>query len=155
MPIFGYLLVAALFLGAVVLAGILCAIKSTRRRSSPVPWIFGGLLVLLGVCVVNEIRWEALEWNPSIPDDAAVMGVWQDSNHRVVLGPDHRFTYRVSSQEMEGTWNRDDWNLYLHNSRLSGQMRFVQMWGRYRLMTNPPEDPDEWNGDAGLRQVQR
>jgi hypothetical protein len=31
-------------------------------------------------------------------------------------------------------------------------MRFIRYDGELRLMTDPPEDPDGWNGRAGLRQ---
>ena len=143
MPIFGYLLAALLFFGVIVLAGVLFASKAARRRSSLVPWIFGALLALLGIFVVHEIRWEALEWNPSIPDDAAaVVGVWQDRGCRMVLGADHTFSDRAASQNDDGTWTRDAFNLRLRGKHQSGYMRFVQMFGRYRLMTNPPQDPD-------------
>ena len=154
MPFFKYLLAAFLFLMVAVLVGVLFTRQSARRWSSPVPWIFGVLLIPLGIFVVDEVRWEALEWNPAIPDDAAIVGVWQDRGCRIVLGADHTFNERIGSQNDDGTWTRDDFKLQLHGKHRSGFMRFVQMFGRYRLMINPPEDPDDWDGDAGLTRVQ-
>ncbi len=34
-------------------------------------------------------------------------------------------------------------------------MRFIRFRDELRLMTNPPDDPDMWNGDPGLARRQK
>ena len=111
------------------------------------------MFAVLSVLMFREIRVEGLEWNPRVPDDAAVVGVWQDWSCRIVLSADHTFSCQTFSQRDNGIWTRDDYNLSLHGRHGLSSMRFVQMFGCYRLMTHPPDDADAWDGDAGLWQA--
>jgi hypothetical protein len=104
--------------------------------------------------VIMNIRSEAgLEWNPIIRSDTEVFGTWADRNQTVILSQDHTFRYQSPSKTIHGTWSRYDWNLELLGDGFSDKMRFVQFRGDYRLMTNPPGDPDMWNGDLGLKHL--
>jgi hypothetical protein len=94
-----------------------------------------------------------LEWNPTIASDADVLGTWVDRTQTITLAANYTFTDRAPSQFTTGTWTRHDWNLYLRGGNYSATMRFVKFRAVYRLITNPPGDPDTWDGDLGLRQV--
>ena len=111
------------------------------------------MAALAVVIVLGDIAFDAaLEWNPEIRSDSEVLGTWADNGETITLGLDNTFTYRSPSQTTTGRWARQDWNLYLHGDDYSTTMRFVQFSGHYRLMTHPPEDPDLWDGNLGLRQ---
>ena len=150
---FGYLFIA-LFLLAAFVAGISIFVLGWRRRSR-IAKLFGCGMVCTVVALIVANLWfeSALEWNPTIGNDAEVVGIWADHTQKITLGADKTFTYGTSSQLINGTWTRDGWNLYLRGVNYSAAMRFVQFRGSYRLMTHPVDDPDMWDGDLGLRQT--
>lgn len=150
---FGYLFIA-LFLLAAFIAGLAFLVWGWRR-SLRARWLGAALSAFVVIVVVAEIAYDsALEWNPTIGGDSEVVGTWTDHGQTITLASDHAFTYQTAAQTTHGTWTRDDWNLYLHGDSFSSTMRFVQFHGQYRLMTHPPDDPDAWNGDLGLRLAQ-
>lgn len=119
--------------------------------------VVGGLgIVVISLIIAAEVATVVfkpnIEWNPSIRSDAEVLGIWTDRSETLCLESDQTFTYRSPTQTASGTWTRGDWNLYLKCSPQLPTMRFVQLGGSYRLMTRPPEDPDEWDWrNPGLR----
>ena len=151
---FGYLFIA-LFLLTIFLAGVATFVVGLRRRSAGWRWVGAELCACVAVVIVADMAFEsALEWNPKIDSDSQIVGTWTDDGRTITLGSDHAYTYKAGAQTTRGTWTRDDWNLYLHGDADSGTMRFIQFHGSYRLMTHPPEDPDAWDGDLGLRLTQ-
>ena len=147
---FGYLFIA-LFLFAAFVAGIGILIWGWRRHSRLLRGLGCGMVgSVIAIVVANLWIDSALEWNPTIGSDAEIVGTWSDRAQKITLTSDKTFTYRTSSQLINGTWTRYDWNLYLRGDNYSATMRFVQYRGGYRLMTHPPEDPDMWDGDVGL-----
>jgi len=151
---FGYLFIALFFLAAFV-AGVVALIVGVRRRSPRARWLAAALCAFVLIVIVTEVAYDSsLEWNPTIGGDSQIVGAWIDHGQTMTLASDHTFTYQTASQTAHGTWTRDDWNLYLRGDSYSGTMRFVQFHGIDRLMTHPPDDPDTWDGDLGLRLAQ-
>ena len=149
----GYLFIA-LFLCGALICGLGVAIVGWCKRSRLA--IYSGLLVAVGVIAIfiADVSFEAaLEWNPVIRSDGEIIGSWTDKRQTIILAADKTFTRRTESQTINGTWKRDDWNLYLQSADHSDTMRFIKFRGGYRLMTRPPEDPDIWDGDLGLSRI--
>jgi hypothetical protein len=147
---FGYLFIA-LFLLAGFGFGIVSFIWGCRKHSRGAKWLGGGLVVLVSTIVAADVVFDGnLEWNPQIHNDAETAGTWADYREMLILATNSTFDYHSSTRTVNGTWTRDDWNLYLHGADFAATMRFVQFRGRYRLMTHPPGDPDMWDGDLGL-----
>ncbi len=110
--------------------------------------------MMIGVValVVIEILFESyMEWNPSISDDSRILGTWADNRKTITLRADHSVDYKSDPGNVSGKWTRVDDNLYLFAEGVNSRMRFITFKGELRLMTNPPEDPDMWDGDLGLR----
>jgi hypothetical protein len=151
---FGYLFIA-LFLFAAFVLGLVVFIWGLCRHSRLARWLGGSVVVAVPALVAAEMWFDsAQEWNPTIGSDSEIVGTYADRRETITLAPDKSFTYCAGSQISTGTWGRDDWNLYLTNSNHSSTLRFIQFRGRYRLLTHPPEDPDQWNGDLGLQKIQ-
>jgi hypothetical protein len=93
-----------------------------------------------------------MDWNPVIQSESQVFGTWADERETITLHGDHRVDYHSWNEGFSGTWSLDDWNLRLQAEGVDSPMRFIRYDGELRLMTDPPEDPDGWNGRAGLRQ---
>ena len=147
---FGYLFIAIFLLGVFVV-GLAAFIWGWRRRSVPTRWLGVSMCAFVIIVIVANASFDsALEWNPTIGGDSEVIGTYTDQSQTITLTSDQVFTYQTAEQTRHGTWTRDDWNLYLRSDSYSSTMRFVQFRGKYRLMTNPPEDPDAWDGDIGL-----
>lgn len=148
------LLVLLVFVTAVLVAGVALFLIGRRRGISPVKWIGGllvGLVLLAGVA--EFILDAALEWNPDIAADSDITGLWKDDDQRLTLSPDHTYIYEFQGHTRHGTWTRAHWNLSLREGTSTHEMRFVQYFGKYRLMTLPPLDPDLWDGDPGLKHI--
>ena len=150
---FGYLFIG-LFLLAAFVAGVIIFIHGGRGRFPRARWAGAALCALVVIVVMANSAFEsALEWNPTM-SDTDVVGRWVDRAQTLTLGADKTFTYRTPEQTSSGTWRRDDWNLYLDGESNSGTMRFVEFRGHLRLLTRPPNDPDTWDGDLGLKRSQ-
>jgi hypothetical protein len=152
----GYLF-GALFLFAGFGFSIVSFVRGCRKHSRRAKWLGGiGFLIstLVAVGVVVEGVFEGdLELNPWINNDAEIAGTWADHRVMLTLATNHTFNYHSSTGTVSGTWNRDDWHLYLNGSNFGATMRFVQFRGQYRLMNhlsmNHPIDPKIWD-DLGL-----
>ncbi len=146
----GYVFIA-LFLGAVLLTGAVIVVWGwLRRRRAAL--ILGSAMVLgvVGLVVVDMAFEASMEWNPSITDDSRVVGTWADGRKTITLRADHTVDYRSDSEGFTGRWSRYDWNLHLTAEGVDSAMRFITFRDELRLMTNPPDDPDMWDGDLGL-----
>ena len=147
---FGYLFIA-LLLGAILLTGSALGIWGCFRRRRAA--LILGSAMVLGVIglVIAEVAFEAsMEWNPSITDDSRVVGTWADDRETITLRADHTVDYRSDTEGFSGRWSRDDWNLHLTAEGVDSMMRFITFRDELRLMTDPPDDPDMWDGDLGL-----
>lgn len=152
---FGYLLIF-LGLAAAFVIGLVLFVTGRLRRSKPVAFLGGALALVVAIAVVSDVYFDAaMEWNPEIASDTEVVGRWQDRDETVTLAPDHTFTYETKDQIVHGTWSRYDWNLRMAGNNGPLEMRFVQYNGKTHLMTRPPEDPDVWDGDLGLKLANR
>ena len=152
---FGYLFIALFLLTAFVF-GVSVFVRAWRRRSRGGRWLGVAIVGSVVAVIVGEIAFDAaIEWNPTIGSDTEVIGTYADGAQTVTLQSDKTFTHRTPSQTTSGTWTRDDWNLYLRGDSYSGTMRFIQVRGHYRLMTQPLGDPDTWDGDLGLQRTQK
>jgi hypothetical protein len=148
---FGYAFIA-LFLTAVFLGGIVAFILGWRFRSRVAKWSGLGIAGIVVVVVVSNVMFErSLEWNPTIKSDAEIIGTWTGHGQTVTLASNMSFRCQTPSTNYSGIWSRDDWNLYLRGDSFTYTMRFVKFRDHYRLMTHPPGDPDEWDGDLGLK----
>lgn len=95
------------------------------------------------------------EWNPEIGSDQEITGVWTEGHDRLELSADGHYIYGTPPAIKTGTWTREGWNLYLkpgvfdqfENFTL---MRFIEYHGHYRILTHPPDEPDELFFDHGL-----
>jgi hypothetical protein len=147
---FGYLFIALLLLITFGF-GVVSFIWGCRKHSSQAKWLGVGIILLVSALVAVEIAFDSsLEWNPTIHSDTEIVGTWTDHRETLTLVPNNTFDYRTATRTVSGSWTRNDWNLYLHNTDFSATMRFIQFRGRYRLMAHPPSDPDMWDGDLGL-----
>jgi len=147
---FGYLFIA-LILGAALVIGIAFLVFGLLRRRTGL--ICVGSVISLGIIglVVYQLTFDAaMEWNPSIPDDAQVIGTWASDRETVTLRPDHTVDYRSDTEGFTGRWTREEWNLRLTADNVDSSMRFISFREDLRLMTNQPADPDMWDGDLGL-----
>jgi hypothetical protein len=158
---FGYLFIM-IFLGGVLIVGVTCFMfgRRTRRRSLQV---MGAVLSLgvVGLIAADVIMDSLMEWNPMVRDDKRVIGtwvrerdLWMDFAESVTLHADHRFEYHSDNEGFSGKWERNDWNLRLTAEGLDWMMRFIEYSGELRLLSRPPEDPDTWSGDLGLKRMQ-
>ena len=93
-----------------------------------------------------------MDWNPVIQSESQVLGTWADERETIILHAHHRLDYHFWNEGFSGAWSLNDWNLRLKADGVDCEMRFVRYGGELRLMTDPPEDPDMWNGRIGLRQ---
>jgi hypothetical protein len=137
--------------GVVFAAGLVVGVNGWRRRKR-MSLVIGGILVL-GVAGAAGYEWmieAAMEWNPSITSDAPVIGTWSDGRETITLRRDHTLDYRSDTEGFTGTWSRDDWNLYITAPEVKTTMRFIRFRDELRLMSRPPVDGDDWDGDTGL-----
>lgn len=150
----GYLLIV-LFFGTGFFLGIGLLIAGLLRRNRLLAWTGGGMVAAIVVVVAVELWFEAsMVWNPRIGSDAEVVGTWVGKDETLTLASDKTFSRRTGSGTSAGTWSRYHWNLTLSSKESSDKMLFIQFRGRNRLMTHPPEDPDMWDGDLGLKRVE-
>jgi len=141
----------------IFVVGIALAVFSFFTKSIPFRWISClGLVAYTFVAVhIAELLFNQPDWNPDIKDDQEVVGEWGDSHDTLQLSPDHHYSFTHDGILTKGTWNRDDWNLYLkadanmpNNSATT--FRFIDYNGRLRVLTHELGDPDGWDGDTGL-----
>ncbi len=158
---FGYAIIALFFLmaftGGFFLSLILFIVSFINKSKAmrwfsvvPVGAIGGFIAVIITINALGEP-----EWNPEIKGDSEIEGVWSKGGVTLELSPEHHFTYRSSNAVVVGEWSRDDWNLNLKPatdlpSGASPKTRFIQFWGKYRVLTKELGDPDGWDGDYGL-----
>jgi hypothetical protein len=150
---FGYTVIYLVLLGSIVTGGLSLLVGYWKRIRTLKR--LGMLLVTIGVgLLAADTYYDSLmEWNPHIASDAAVFGTWADDRETITLHADQRVDYHSWNEGFSGTWSRFDWNLRLQAVDVDSEMRFVRYDGELRLMTNPPNDPDQWNGVIGLRKV--
>lgn len=110
-------------------------------------WVVAGAVTVALVVGVIVSSWYALEWNPIEVERDEVVGTWRKSGKVLWLGSDHRYTYRAGSSRHQGTWELEGCDLKLGKR---GLMRFIRYRGELRLLTEPPGDPEYWDGDLGL-----
>jgi len=158
---FGYLFIMIFLYGLLVL-GVTCFILGwrTRRRSLKTT---GAVLSLtaIGLITADVIMNSRMEWNPPIRDETTVVGswlrersIWMDFSETITLRADHSFEYHSDEEGFSGKWERSDWNLRLKSEGVDSTMRFIEYAGELRLLSQPPDDPDLWSGDLGLKRVQ-
>lgn len=150
---FGSTIIYLVLFGSIVVGGLLLIVGFWRRTQALKR--SGVFLATLGVgLLVADIYFNSLmEWNPHIESDAVVWGTWADERETITLHPNHRVDYHSWNEGFSGTWSLDSWNLRLQAEGVDSLMRFVNYHGELRLMTNPPDDPDEWNGVVGLKRA--
>lgn len=157
---FGYLFIA-LFLIVILVSGICLVIWGWFclviwgwfSRSRTAQWLGVGIAGSVVSLIVYNVAIEAsLEWNPIISSDAEIIGTWTGRSQTIILSLNNTFSYSTPTENTGGTWTRDDWSLHLKGG-YSGTMRFVRFLEHYRLMTNPPIDPDMWDGNIGLKKT--
>jgi len=149
---FGYLVfylgLLALFLGGV--AGLVVALWHQPRR----PWVALtgalGAVFALAVFGINVEADAALDLNPSIPSDSALLGTWRSRHATLTLSPDG--SYHCSAQAacgrlgVTGRWQRsEEFDVRLVGAQDSVLYRVVRYRGILRL-TEEMEDPDMWDG---------
>jgi hypothetical protein len=146
----GYLFIV-LFLGTALLTGSALAVWGLLRRRRAT-LIVGSTMVfgVLGLFIAQLVFDSSTEWNPSITEDSRVVGTWADDRETITLRADHTVDYRSDTEGFSGSWSRDDWNLHLRAEGVNKTMRFISFRDALRLLTNPPDDPDMWDGDLGL-----
>lgn len=150
---FGHLIMM-LFWGVVFSGGVLLFLLGRWLRKRSLQLIGGSIVTLVVALVVRDVVVDSqTDWNPLFAPDSEIAGTWSDSREKMILHPDHTFTYHSGKDRFSGTWSRQDWNLYLHlKSRAEHrEMRVIRYFGKLRLMTHPPEDPDSWDGNVGLK----
>jgi hypothetical protein len=150
---FGASLIYLLLLGSIVGGGVLFLVGG-KWNWRPLK-CFGTFLAISGVgllCLDAYFN-SLMDWNPHIDSDARAVGTWKDERETITLHADHRVDYHSWNEGFSGTWSRFDWNLRLQAVDVDSEMRFIRYDGELRLMTNPPDDPDQWNGVIGLRKV--
>jgi hypothetical protein len=152
---FGTSLIYLLLFGSIMVGGVL-SLVGWRWHWRPLKR-FGTFLAISGVGLLSLDAYfnSLMEWNPHIDSDARVVGTWKDERETITLHADHRVDYHSRNEHFSGTWSRFDWNLRLQTEGVDSEMRFVRYGDELRLMTNPPDDPDGWNGVTGLRQVRQ
>ena len=156
----GYLFIA-LALGGLLLVGVSCFVAGWRFKKRPLK-IVGAVISLgvIGLITAEVVMDSLLEWNPLVRNDSEVVGTWQrkrsfwmDLDETLTLRADHTFEYRSDHESFTGTWQRNDWNLHIAASGVDPLMRFISFFGELRLLRRPPDDPDTWDGDLGLKRV--
>ncbi len=157
---FGYLFIAILLMGFLIV-GIACFVFGRRTRRHA--WRVIGSVLSLGVISVitmEVIMDYRMEWNPAIRKDSEVVGTWvrergfwMDFFESVTLRADHSCEYHSDTERFTGKWERHDWNLQITAEGVDSTMRFIAYSGELRLLSQPPDDPDTWNGDLGLERV--
>jgi len=158
---FGYLIML-IALTSLVLVGTASIVFGwrTRRRF----WLVLGTVLALGAIgtfTTDAVIDSLMNWNPAIRDDSEVVGVWtkdrsfwSDLSETITLNADHSFDYHSDNEHFTGKWTRIDWNLRIIAEGVDSEMRFISFSGKVRLLFQPPEDPDLWDGDLGLERVQ-
>lgn len=150
---FGYSLIMIflfmVFVAAVGLAinGFVCHLKRRFLLGSV------GAMMVVGLITFDLLLDSWLELNPLIASDTVIIGTWSNADEKIELHIDHHFRYTRHGKTIEGTWQRDDWNLRIIPSW--HLMRFIQFRGEYRLLTHPPQDFDAWDHDFGLEKVSK
>ncbi len=124
---FGGLVLLLLFAVAFVI-GLIVVIVGRKRTV----FVFAGVgimiapwltMIFLHVPLPTD---EVDEWNPRISSDAEVVGVWIGEGFYVELNKDSTHIIKRNEETSQGTWRRDDWNLYLTSSdKQAKYMRFV------------------------------
>jgi hypothetical protein len=148
---FGYAFIA-LFLITIFIGGCLIFILGWCFRSRIAKWSGLGIAaIVVALIVSNEMFESSIEWNPTLKSDADIIGTWSGGGQTVTLAPNMTFRCQSPSTNYSGIWSRDDWNLYLRSDSYTNTMRFITFREQYRLMTRPLGDPDEWDGDLGLK----
>ncbi len=147
------MLISAAFLFAILSTGIGLLWWGWRRRSVGAKWA-GGALIFTVVCLVVwcEIEQAATELNPIIRADAEILGTYADSTESFALLANHTFIHQTRYGRCPGTWSRTDFNVSFHEAgaATSIEMRFIQYFGKFRLLPRLPDDPDEWSASDGL-----
>lgn len=150
---FGYTVIYLVLLGSIVTGGLLLLVGFWKRIRTLKR--LGAFLAISGVGLLSADAYfnSLMDWNPLIRSDELITGTWADERETITLHPDHRVDYHSWNEGFSGIWSRSDWNLKLQAEGVDSQMRFVSYDGELRLMTNPPHDPDGWNGVVGLERV--
>ena len=157
---FGYLFIAIILAGLLIV-GVTCFVLGWRTRKRPLQ-VMGAALTfaLVGVIAGEVIMDSLLDWNPLVRDDAQVVGtwsgvrgMWKDFHETMTLRADHTCEYHSDAEGFTGKWDRNDWNLHVTAQGVDSMMRFIEYSGELRLLHHPPDDPDTWDGDLGLKRV--
>jgi hypothetical protein len=120
----------------------------TRRRGKRLRGTFlplAALALAIAGTVAYLWKFQGLELNPTIPEPQ-LAGSWRTGER--VLTLDQHGAYRKSGAwSGSGICHRSDFVLQCGEDEL----RPVLSRGELRLLLNPPDDMDEWNGDLGFR----
>ncbi len=130
---------------------IYCGLKNKMKGR-----LFFGIILnatVISLVVVNIAMDVMMDWNPKIPSLAEAIGVYADDKESIELRLDNTFIYEVGGRITEGKWRREDWNLYFDPIVKNQDIRFVRFAGALRVMTHVPDDPDNWNGNPGLKRI--
>ena len=158
---FGYLFIAVALFGLLIV-GLTCFVIGWRTQTRPLQMIGAGLsFAVVGMIAVDMIMDSLLEWNPLVRNDATVIGtwsgersMWKDLAETITLRADHTYEYHSDEERFSGKWDRNDWNLHITaEGGIDLMMRFIEYSGELRLLHHPPDDPDTWDGDLGLKRV--
>jgi hypothetical protein len=146
---FGYL-IAGVALLMLVLAGsvlLLVGLRATPRRGS-LAASGGALLCFLALVVWANLDAEAVDWNPWITDQSALVGSWRDGSAVLELRADGRYVCRgraCTEVGPAGTWSRegDFYVAFTGPRRAKATWRVTERDREYQFVSGATaDDPD-------------
>ncbi len=150
-PFGGFLLLAAIAVSTFAGVVVLLVGKSSRKvvfagyGMIAAPWIFLAMIALLSPGID--------EWNPSIQSDSDAWGTWEGGGYLIDLNADLTYDAVLKDESINGTWAREDWNLYLTGADgRERYMRFVEDSGQLILLPKPPRDDSPYPGPKTRKQ---
>ena len=146
---FGYLIAAIGFLALLIVGAalVVAGIRASPRRGATTA-SGGALLCFLALVAWANLDAEAVDWNPWITNEAALVGAWRDGSSVLELHTNGGYVCRgraCSEVGAAGMWARDGdfYVAFTAPRRPTARWRVTERDHRYQFMSGATaEDPD-------------
>lgn len=131
-------------LSGLIVGGIGVTVATGARQKASA----GLLLLILAIAGLRIYQDLASDYYPAISDDQVLAGRWCDSAGRDLrLTREHTFEFKEHGKTYQGTWRREEHDLFLtSSSSIYREMRVIKFQNRYRIIPEPyhSDTRDPW-----------
>ena len=79
-----------------------------------------------------------------------LVGTWKDSGQTLILKSDSTYSLARAPSALQGKWKLNGTFLVLSGY---SPMAVIRVNHNIRILSDTPEDPDDWSGHLGFRQI--